>query len=52
MKEAYLGKDIVHRLACLYVPFTQNPQKPQDLHLQERIRDTSNIMFGTVPSRD
>lgn len=41
----HLRQDIIHLLTRSCIPLTKQPQQPQNLDLQERIRDAAYIML-------
>ncbi len=51
-KESYLSKDVIHGVTGRRVVLAENSKEFQDLDLEERIGDASNIMFRGVSSRD
>lgn len=43
-----LRQNIVHRLTRLLIALAEHTQQPQDLHLQEWVRNTGYIVFWAV----
>jgi len=47
----HLRKNITHRLRGLRIIPAQDAEQPEDAHLQERIRDTTNIVLASTAGR-
>jgi hypothetical protein len=47
-----LREDVVHRVARRRVAPPQDPHQPQDLDLEERVRDPRHVVLGAVARRD
>jgi len=47
-----LGKDIVHRLACLGITSSEDTKKAEDFDLEEGVGYTGDVVFGAVACRD
>ena len=47
-----MGKDIIHRLACLRIASSEDPEKAEDFDLEEGVGDTGDIVLGAIACRD
>lgn len=47
-----LRKNVVHRFRSIGIVVSKNAQQPKNLHLQERVRHTADVMLGRVAGQD
>jgi hypothetical protein len=51
-RTTHLCQNVIHRLACLLIPLSENAHESQSFHLQEGISDPGYVVFWTVTRSD